>query len=148
MNGNYPAARSALDRALAINPNDFASHLALAQLDLLEGRFKEAQTGYQEHGGEAGRRMGDAMIEHALGHERESQQALKELIAKHAKDMAYQVGDVYAWLGDKDKAFDWLDRAYQQRDSGLNGVAYDPLLAHLHDDPRYQALLQKLQLAR
>jgi serine/threonine protein kinase/Tfp pilus assembly protein PilF len=148
VNGDYPAARSALDRALAINPNDFASHLALAQLDLLEGRFKEAQTEYQEHGGEAGRRMGDAMIEHALGHERESQQALKELVAKHARDMAYQVGDVYAWLGDKDKAFDWLDRAYQQRDSGLNGVAYDPLLAHLHDDPRYQALLQKLQLAR
>ncbi len=85
VNGNYPAARSALDRALAINPNDFASHLALAQLDLLEGRFKEAQTEYQEHGGEAGRRMGDAMIEHALGHERESQQALKELIAKHAE---------------------------------------------------------------
>jgi len=148
VNGDYPAARSALDRALAINPNDFASHLALAQLDLLEGRFKDAQTEYQEHGGEAGRRMGDAMIEHAQGHERESQQALKELIAKHAKDMAYQVGDVYAWLGDKDKAFDWLDRAYQQRDSGLNGVAYDPLLAHLHDDPRYQALLEKLQLAR
>jgi TolB-like protein/Tfp pilus assembly protein PilF len=148
VNGDYPAARNALDRALAINPNDFASHLALAQLDLLEGRLKEAQAEYQEHGGEAGRRMGDAMIEHALGHERESQQALKELTSKHAKDMAYQVGDVYAWLGDKDKAFDWLDRAYQQRDSGLNGVAYDPLLAHLHDDPRYQALLQKLQLAR
>jgi eukaryotic-like serine/threonine-protein kinase len=148
VNGDYPAARGALDRALAINPNDFGSQLALAQLDLLEGRFKEARTEYQEHGGEGGRRMGDAMIEHAQGHERESQQALKELIAKHAKDMAYQVGDVYAWLGDKDKAFEWLERAYQQRDSGLNGVAYDPLLAHLHDDPRYQALLQKLQLAR
>jgi hypothetical protein len=30
----------------------------------------------------------------------------------------------------------------------LNGVQYDPLLAHLHDDPRYQALLGKLQLSR
>jgi serine/threonine protein kinase/TolB-like protein/Tfp pilus assembly protein PilF len=148
VNGDYPAARGALDRALAIDPNDFASHLALAQLDLLEGRLEDARKEYQQHGGEALRRMGDAMIEHALGHERESQQALKELIAKHAKDMAYQVGDVYAWLGDNDKAFEWLDRAYAQRDSGLNGVQYDPLLAHLHDDPRYQALLGKLQLSR
>ena len=40
--------------------------------------------------------------------------------------MAYQVGDVYAWRGEKDKAFEWLERAYQQRDSGLNGIAYDP----------------------
>jgi serine/threonine protein kinase/TolB-like protein/Flp pilus assembly protein TadD len=147
VNGDYPAARGALDRALAINPDDFASHLALAQLDLLEGRLEDARKEYQ-HGGESLRRMGDAMIEHSLGHVRESQQALKELIAKHAKDMAYQVGDVYAWLGDNDKAFEWLDRAYAQRDSGLNGVQYDALLAHLHDDPRYQALLAKLQLSR
>jgi serine/threonine protein kinase/TolB-like protein/Tfp pilus assembly protein PilF len=147
VNGDYPAARGALDRALAINPDDFASHLALAQLDLLEGRLEDARREYQ-HGGESLRRMGDAMIEHALGHVHESQQALKELIAKHAKDMAYQVGDVYAWLGDNDKAFEWLDRAYAQRDSGLNGVQYDALLAHLHDDPRYQALLEKLQLSR
>jgi serine/threonine protein kinase/TolB-like protein/Flp pilus assembly protein TadD len=148
VNGDYPAARGALDRALAINPDDFASHLALAQLDLLEGRLTDARTEYQHHGGEALRRMGDAMIEHALGHQRESQLALAELITKHAKDMAYQVGDVYAWLGDNDKAFEWLDRAYEQRDSGLNGVQYDPLLAHLHDDPRYQTLLGKLQLSR
>jgi serine/threonine protein kinase/TolB-like protein/Tfp pilus assembly protein PilF len=148
VNGDYPAARGALDRALAINPDDFASHLALAQLDMLEGRLDDARMEYQQHGGEALRRMGDAMIEHALGHERESQLALNELIAKHAKDMAYQVGDVYAWLGDNDKAFEWLDRAYEQRDSGLNGVQYDPLLAHLHDDPRYQALLRRLQLSR
>jgi TolB-like protein/Tfp pilus assembly protein PilF len=148
VNGDYPAARGALDRALAINPDDFASHLALAQLDMLEGRLEDARREYQQHGGESLRRMGEAMIEHALGHEHESQQALKDLTAKHAKDMAYQVGDVYAWLGDNDKAFEWLDRAYQQRDSGLNGVQYDPLLAHLHEDPRYQALLRKLQLSR
>jgi serine/threonine protein kinase/TolB-like protein/Tfp pilus assembly protein PilF len=148
VNGDYPAARGALDRALAINPDDYASHLALAQLDMLEGRLNDARTEYQQHGSEPLRRMGDAMIEHALGHERESQLALTELIAKHAKDMAYQVGDVYAWLGDNDKAFEWLDRAYEQRDSGLNGVQYDPLLAHLHEDPRYQGLLHKLQLSR
>jgi serine/threonine protein kinase/TolB-like protein len=148
VNGDFPAARGALDRALAINPDDFASHLALAQLDMLEGRLDSARTEYQQHGGEALRRMGDAMIEHALGHEHEALLALTELITKHAKDMAYQVGEVYAWRGDKDKAFEWLDRAYEQRDSGLNGVQYDPLLAHLREDPRYEALLRKLQLSR
>jgi hypothetical protein len=61
--------------------------------------------------------------------------------------MAYQVADVYAWRGEKDKAFEWLERAYQQRDSGLNGIAWDPLLSSLKGDSRYGSLLTKLQLS-
>lgn len=143
---DYPAARRALDRALALNPDDTASHLALAQLDMLEGRLQEALGEFQKQGNEPASRMGTAMVEHASGHEREAQQALHDLIAKHAMDNAYQIGDVYAWMGDRDKAFEWLERAYQQHDSGLNGVAYDALLMGLHQDPRYSALLRKLQL--
>jgi serine/threonine protein kinase/Tfp pilus assembly protein PilF len=146
-NRDYPAARRALERATAITPSNDAFHFALGQLDMLQGRLTDALAEFQKLSGDGVRRMGDAMIEHANGHERQSQQALKELIAKHANDMAYQVGDVYAWRGEKDKAFEWLERAYQQRDSGLNGIAYDPLLAGLQSDPRYGALLKKLELA-
>jgi tetratricopeptide (TPR) repeat protein len=146
-NRDYPAARRALERAAAITPSNDAFHFALGQLDMLQGRLTDALAEFQKLGGDGVRRMGDAMIEHANGHEKQSQQALKDLIAKHANDMAYQVGDVYAWRGEKDKAFEWLERAYQQRDSGLNGIAYDPLLAGLKSDPRYGALLQKLDLA-
>jgi serine/threonine protein kinase/tetratricopeptide (TPR) repeat protein len=146
-NRDYPAARHALERALAITPSNDAFHFALGQLDMLQGRLTDALAEFQKLGGDGVRRMGDAMIEHASGHEKQSLQALKELIAKHANDMAYQVGDVYAWRGEKDKAFEWLERAYQQRDSGLNGIAYDPLLAGLQSDPRYGALLKKLELA-
>jgi serine/threonine protein kinase/Tfp pilus assembly protein PilF len=146
-NRDYPAARRALERAVAITPSNDAFHFALGQLDMLEGRLTDALEEFQKLGGDGVRRMGDAMIEYANGHEKQSQQALKELIAKHANDMAYQVGDVYAWRGDQDKAFEWLERAYQQRDSGLNGIAYDPLLAGLQRDSRYGALLKKLKLA-
>jgi serine/threonine protein kinase/tetratricopeptide (TPR) repeat protein len=146
-NRDYPAARHALERAVAITPSSDAFHFALGQLDLLQGRLTDALAEFQKLGGDGVRRMGDAMIEHAAGQEKQSQQALKDLIAKHANDMAYQVGDVYAWRGEKDKAFEWLERAYQQRDSGLNGIAYDPLLAGLQIDPRYGALLKKLNLA-
>jgi serine/threonine protein kinase/tetratricopeptide (TPR) repeat protein len=144
---DYAAARRALERALAITPSSDAFHFALGQLDMLQGKLTDALAEFQKQRDEGVRRMGDAMIEHASGHEKQSLQALKELIAKRAGDMAYQVGDVYAWRGDKDKAFEWLERAYQQRDSGLNGIAYDPLLAGLQDDPRYGALLKKLELS-
>ena len=147
MTGDYPAARHALERALAISPANDSFHFALGQVHLLDGRLAEAQAEFQKQTNEGIRQMTSAMMEHASGHEKASQQALKDLIAKHAADMAYQVGDVYGWSGDKDKAFEWLERAYEQRDSGLNGIAYDPLLAGLQNDPRYGALLKKLGLA-
>jgi tetratricopeptide (TPR) repeat protein len=146
-NRDYAAARRALERALAISPTADAFHFALGQLHMLQGRLTEAQAEFQKLGGEGVRRMGQAMIEFAAGHDKQSQQTLKDLIAKHANDMAYQVGDVYAWRGEQDKAFEWLERAYAQRDSGLNGIAYDPLLAGLQGNPRYGALLKKLELA-
>jgi serine/threonine-protein kinase len=146
-NRDYPAARRSIERALAITPSADALHFALGQLDLLQGQLAEAQAEFQKQGLEQHRRMGDAMVEYANGRDKQSLQALNELIAKHAADMAYQVGDVYAWRGEKDKAFEWLERAYNQHDSGLNGIAYDPLLSSLQNDPRYGALLKKLELA-
>jgi ribosomal protein L17 len=90
--------------------------------------------------------MGIAMAEHTLNHAKESQQALDELIAKDAQDAAYQIAETYAWRGEKDKAFEWLERAYKQRDGGLSDIKFDGLLASLHGDARFAALLQKMQL--
>jgi len=147
MDRDYPAARRALNRALAISPDSDALHFALGELDMLEGEFAHASAEFAKEGNEGARRMSDALLEHARGNETESQHALDDLIAAHAADMAYQVGDVYAWRGDKDEAFEWLERAYRQRDSGLNGIVYDPLLAGLKDDPRYGKLLKELELS-
>jgi len=147
VNRDYPAARHALERALVINPTNDSFHFALGELDLLQGQFTEARAEFAKVSSEPNRRVADAMVEHAGGHDKESQQALQSLIAKNSADMAYQVGEVYAFRGENDKAFEWLDRAYQQHDSGLNGIAYDPLLLALKPDPRYTALLKKLNLA-
>ena len=53
---------------------------------------------------------------------------------------------VYAFRNQSDEAFEWLDRAYAQRDGGLIGTKVDPLLKSLHSDPRFAALLKKLNL--
>ena len=144
---DYPAARQSIERALAISPTADSLHFALGQLDLLQGRLAEAQAEFQKQSAEGNRRMGVAMVEHASGRDKQSQAALKKLIANNAGDMAYQVADVYAWRGEKDKAFEWLERAYQQRDSGLNGIAWDPLLSSLKGDSRFGVLLTKLKLS-
>jgi serine/threonine-protein kinase len=53
---------------------------------------------------------------------------------------------VYAFRGDRDKAFEWLDRAFTMRDGGLTEVKLDPLLNNLRRDPRFSAVLRKIPL--
>jgi len=71
---------------------------------------------------------------------------LSELIAKYYASGAYQIALVYAFRNQSDKAFEWLDRAYSQRDGGLTETKVDPLLKSLHNDPRFAELLKKLNL--
>ena len=68
------------------------------------------------------------------------------MIKTQAANAAYQIAEIYAWRGEKDQAFMWLDRAYGQRDGGLIGLKTDWLLASLRSDPRYGALLRKMNL--
>ena len=84
------------------------------------------------------------MVEHTLGHARESQAALDELKAKYAAGFSFQIAQVHAWRGEKEAAFEWLERAYDQHDPGILRLRGDPQLASLADDPRFVALLRKL----
>jgi TolB-like protein/Tfp pilus assembly protein PilF len=143
---DYPGAHEALGRCLEINPeSSFGGH-HVAILRLLEGNASEALATAHTIGIEAFRLTDVAMAEHSLGHAQESQQALDALIAKHAPDGAYQIAEALAWRGEKDKAFEWLERAYHQRDGGLSEVKVDLLLDHLHGDPRFKAVLKKMNL--
>jgi len=60
--------------------------------------------------------------------------------------MAYQIAEAYAWRGQRDEAFTWLDRAFVQRDGGLSAIKLDPLLAPLRADQRYKGFLHKMSL--
>ena len=143
--GQWGEARQALKHALAINPESTYAQMNLATLELLEGHADTALAMFRESDGTF-RPYGIALAQHSLGHARESQKALDELIADYAQDSAFQIADVYAWRGEKDKAFQWLDRAYEQHDGGLSDFAFDPLLASLRNDPRFAALARRLGL--
>jgi len=144
--GQLPTARQALARAAAINPDDDLHPYQLGVLDLLEGRHQEALAEFLKSSDPVFHEMGEALVEHSLGHGRQSQQWIDKLTAKYASDSAYQIADVWSWCGDKDKATQWIERAYRQRDSGLHAVLYDPLLATLRDEPRFRNVLKSLNL--
>ena len=72
--------------------------------------------------------------------------ALADLIANAREGFAYQIAEVYAVRGEKDKAFEWLQISFDDHDAGTLGLLVDPLLRGLRDDPRYKNLLVKLGL--
>ncbi len=147
-NRDYAAARAANAHALEFSPEGTYALNNLGTLQLLDGSPADALRTFRQVGFEGFRLQGVAMAEHSLGNAKESQEALDDLMAKYAKDGPYEIADVYAWRGEKDKAFEWLDRAHKQRDGGLANLKSDPLLASLRTDARYQDLLKSLELPR
>ena len=87
-----------------------------------------------------------ALAEYSLGHAAESQRSLDFLLTHNAYVWGYQIAEIYAWRGEKDKAFEWLERSYRHHDAGLTYLSYDRWLASLRGDPRFNVLLQKLKL--
>ena len=87
-----------------------------------------------------------AIAYHALGRKKESDTALRELIANYQAIDPYLIAEIYAFRNQTDEAFEWLDRAYAKRDDGLIATKEEPLLKSLHNDPRFAALLKKLNL--
>ena len=155
--GQLELARSALDRASEINPEDKDS-TTLGIALLLEGKPADALASFQRAGGVHVRSTKDtailgfryhegiALAEHDLGHPKESQAALDELIAGWPDTGATAIASVYAWRGEPDRAFEWLDRAFQTHQPRLSTVKINPLLRNLRSDARYRALLGKMHL--
>jgi TolB-like protein/DNA-binding winged helix-turn-helix (wHTH) protein/Flp pilus assembly protein TadD len=144
--GRYDEAQAALQKALDLNPQAPLVHLNLGKILLAEGRPQQALAEIEKEPSEWGKPTGLAMAYHALGREQDSNAALAELIAKHHTFSAYQVAQVYAYRGESDKSFEWLERAYEQRDAGVTEISSDPLVKNLHHDPRFTELLKKMRL--
>jgi tetratricopeptide (TPR) repeat protein len=141
-----PGARHALERAFEVNPDSTYIRWHLGVLELLDAQPQKALALFQQVKQPELRLDGIAISEQTLGHANESQAALDELIKSLSHGAAAQIAEVYAWRGEKDKAFDWLNRAHAQRDGGISDIKCNPLLASVRTDPRYQAFLRKMQL--
>ena len=139
--GQLPAARDAVahrNHVPSINGIDW-------QIELIAGEPGAALNLAQRADREIAL-WGSALAEHSLGHAAESQRALDILIEDRADTWAYQIAEAYAWRGEREQAFQWLEQSYRQRDAGVTRLAIDPFLKSLHDDPRLKALLSRMKL--
>ncbi|MEO0972612.1 MAG: hypothetical protein AAFX85_05910 [Pseudomonadota bacterium] len=90
-----------------------------------------------EEGDEQYHVKGQALALHALGRKADYEAKMVELIERWGDEWPSEVAQVYAYIGDADAAFAWLDKAIAQREVGLNEQFLNPLHASLHDDPRW-----------
>jgi len=107
---------------------------ALAELDLVADEHQRLGCGCRTQ-----------MLD-ALGRKTEANAAFAKLIEAHARDEAYGIASVYASRGDANHAFEWLDRAYAQREFALYWVKIDPAFKAIRNDPRFHAMLVRLSL--
>jgi tetratricopeptide (TPR) repeat protein len=144
--GQFAAAEANVKKALELSPDVFFSPITLSKIYVMEGRPQDALPEIERVRADGVRAFLYAVTYSALGREKQSNAALKELIEKFSSHDAYFVAVVYASQNHRDQAFEWLDRAYAQREGNIAFTNLDPLLKNLHGDPRYSAFLKKIRL--
>ncbi len=144
--GQLTEAEQSLRRALQIAPGWGSGRYLLGQALMLQGRYEAALAEFRKETLDDGQLEGSAMAHFAAGHKAESDAALAEAIRHNATSWPSEIARVYAFRGEKDHAFEWLDKAYEARDEDLYVIKDDPLFKNLKGDPRYKAFLKKMNL--
>jgi TolB-like protein/Flp pilus assembly protein TadD len=147
LTGHFAEAQVEYAQLAELSPASPNAHAGLGEGFLVQGKFEEAVTAAKDDAAEWARLLVVAIARWSQKRIPESDAALARLIASSADTAAYQIAEVYAYRGDKDLAFEWLERAHRQRDSGLVGLRSDPFLVNLHGDPRWIAFMRTMGLA-
>jgi TolB-like protein/Flp pilus assembly protein TadD len=145
--GRNDEAIARLRTALSLSPGFGAAHYVLGTALLLKGDAAGALAEMEQETSENWRMIGLPMAYHALGRKAESDTALAALITKWQKESPFNIAYVYAFRGDADKAFEWLDKAVQYADPGLSEIRLENLLDRIHEDPRWLPYLRKVGYA-
>jgi NAD(P)-dependent dehydrogenase (short-subunit alcohol dehydrogenase family) len=143
--GHPELGEAALRRGLELAPNGAYLLRELAFCLMQQGKAAEALAIGDRHPVSWIRLLLTAMAHHQLGNTEASKLAMTRLEGG-SDDWSYQMAQAAAWRGEKERAMAHLERAWQINDPGLRFTRFDPVLKSLHGDPRYRALLQKMNL--
>lgn len=156
--GTYIYARKndlALEQAkkvFALEPNHITAKIWLVRAYCANGRYEEAianlelQTALDPSSQDLSQILGYAFAKG--GRKREAEEVIRKLegLSKTQHVSRYDIAPIYAALGEKDKAFAELEKAFVNRDWGMARLGIDPFLDPLRDDPRFKELVQRMKL--
>ena len=152
---DYPNLIDASKRVLLLEPGDWSSHYQLAVGYEGTGKFAEAISEYQKAiaiSADPHPVVGLAHAYSAAGKKAEAQKILRDLertLSATAGDSPYAMATIYAGLGEKDKAFDYLNRAFRERSFELpSDLKADTAIDNLRNDSRFQNLTHRVGLTQ
>jgi TolB-like protein/tetratricopeptide (TPR) repeat protein len=144
--GDFAEAEQAFRRGLQIAPQWGSGRYFLGEALMLQGHHELALAEFRRESPDDGQLEGSAMVHFAAGRKSESDAALAEAIRHNGTSWPSEIARVYAFRGEKDRAFAWLNRAFDLRDEDLYVIKGDPLLKNIEGDARYVAFLKKMNL--
>jgi tetratricopeptide (TPR) repeat protein len=145
--GDFSGAQVALQKSIAINATFDGNHYFISRMLLARGDFKAALNEIQHEPSDA-KHAGLAMVYHGLRQKVDSDAELARLVSGSGETWPYSVATVYAFRGEANKAFDWLDKGVATRESDqLEGIRGYPEFEALRKDARYKTLLRKMNLS-
>ncbi len=145
--GQYDAAIATYRSVLGLSPGYGSAHYQICVAMLLKNDAPAARAEIEQENNEPARLIGLPMVYHALERKAESNSALATLIGRFEKDWSYNIAQVYAFRGEADKAFEWLDKAVAYQDHGLSDIVRENLFDNIHSDPRWLPFLRKVGVA-
>jgi eukaryotic-like serine/threonine-protein kinase len=152
--GKYDEARTQLGKALELDPNFPVAHYYMGKAWWAEGLLEPAIESLQR----ARTLFGDspavtgtlASCYASMGRPTEARALLDEVLEAAARRYVpcHNIAEAYIGLGEKDHALEWLEKAYEERDSQLIWLKLDPIYQSLRSEPRFVALRKKMRLGR
>jgi tetratricopeptide (TPR) repeat protein len=142
--GRFDAAIASSRTVLSLSPGRGGVNAELGNALLLKGDAQGALAEIEQETSEFWKMIGLPMAYHALGRKADSDAALAALIAKYEKDGPSNIASVYAYRGEADQAFEWLNKAVEYGDGGLGEIVTDNLFDKIHGDPRWLPFLRKI----
>jgi TolB-like protein/DNA-binding winged helix-turn-helix (wHTH) protein/Tfp pilus assembly protein PilF len=141
--GRFDIARSQIEAGKQIAPESNYITARAALLEYHQGNFEDALRYADQL--ESPNQFLRACAFHSLGRFSEAEAELEGL--RQLETPGASVAGVYACWDEEEKAFEWLDRAYEEHDQGLTSLRTKPEFQILHHDPRWEALLQKVGIS-
>lgn len=133
--------------ALSLSPEIGGAQYRLGEALLRKSEPEAALTAFQREEDDEWRVKGTALALHDLGRHTEYEEAFAELRDRWGERWPVEVAHVYAWTGNTDEVFAWLEKEFEVNGS-LGGVMVDNFFTDLHDDQRWLPLLEKAGVSK
>jgi len=144
--GKLDEAEASARKAAELQPAAAGNHRWQVFVAIQRGDGEAALRGAELEPTERYQRFELALAHYARGDRPAADESLAELIARDRDVMAYQIAEVYAWRGETDKAFEWLQVSFDNHDTGTLSLLINPFMRGLRHDARYKNLLAKIGL--